>query len=338
MLFFKITLANPQYAQMKIAAKAINDGKLVAFPTETVYGLGADVFNIKAVSKIFKIKKRPLKDPLIVHIPDWKTIFDLAEDISEVTIKLVKKFWPGPLTVVLKKSAAINDKVTGGLNTVAIRMPNNLIALNLIKLAKTPIAAPSANMFGRISPTCASHVLDDFSDKIDVVIDGGKCKVGIESTVLDMTGKTPTILRPGGITKEALSRTIKSVKLYNKKNDIILSPGMMKSHYAPYARLILVKKQKNQTEKIKNLVLKFEKKGKFIGVMTVKEDLKKFNGLNVKAIGAKDNLKECASNLFSVLRDFDKEKVDIIIACLSEQYGIGLAIADRLQKAASEQI
>lgn len=335
MLFLKITATNFQCDNLKIAAKAINDGKLVAFPTETVYGLGSDVFNSRAVSKIFEIKKRPLNDPLIVHIADKASVFDLSKEVSDKAVKLMKKFWPGPLTLVLKKSNIVSDIVTAGLDTVAIRMPENLIALSLIKLAKTPLAAPSANLFGRTSPTCAQHVVDDFSDKIDVIIDGGKCSVGVESTVLDMTEKIPVILRPGGITKEAIEKIIKFVKVNNENNYIIRSPGMMKKHYSPKAKLVLVEKKNGQIEEMKRLASDYIKKNKNVGIMTVVENERSFNNFNVKSIGEESNIRDCAINIFSVMRSFDTEKIDVIIAGAVEEQGIGIAIMDRLRKAAN---
>ena len=332
---FKINSVRPQYDKIKIAAKAINDGKLVAFPTETVYGLGADALNRRAVSKIFKVKQRPFNDPLIVHVADRDAIFNLSEEVCEEAIKLMKKFWPGPLTLVLKKLDIVPDIVTAGLGTVAIRMPENLIALSLIKESRTPIAAPSANLFGRPSPTCAQDVLDDLPNQIDVILDGGKCRVGVESTVIDMTSSVPTILRLGGISPEELKKVIKTVKIYNKDGTLIRSPGMMKKHYSPQAQLIVVEKKNGQIEEMKRLAATYIKKNKNVGIMTVRENQIKFNGFKVKVMGAGDDLRACAANLFSVLRSFDSEKTDVIIAGAVESQGIGLTIMDRLRKAAN---
>lgn len=318
---------------IKTAAERIKDGGLVAFPTETVYGLGVDALNPKAVAKIFEAKKRPLEDPLIVHIAQKEDLYKLTEDISDIALRLADEFWPGPLTLVLKKSVNIPDIVTAGLDTVAIRMPANKIVLGLIKLSQTPIAAPSANLFGRPSPTTAEHVLDDLWEKIDLVIDGGKALVGVESTILDLTQNPPVILRPGGVSIERLKKVIKGVKIY--KQDKILSPGMYPRHYSPKAKVMLVEDNGNvQVEKVKNLASRFNSQGCFLGILAKEENADKYNGFKVKSIGQGNDLAVCAANLFSVLREFDKEDVDIIIAEGMKEEGLGLAIMDRLRKAA----
>ncbi len=332
---FKINPEKPDLRKIKIAAKAIKQGKIVAFPTETVYGLGANIFNSQAVLKIFEVKKRPLKDPLIVHIGDKKDVFNLAKKIPEEAMMLINKFWPGPLTVVLEKSDIVLNIITAGLDTVAIRMPKNLIALNLIKFAKTPICAPSANIFGRPSPTCAKHVLDDLGKKVDIVIDGGRTNIGLESTVIDMTRKPFRILRPGGITTEEISKLLGKVKLHTNKSKIIRSPGMLRHHYSPEANLILVEKKNGQISKIKRLALNFKKQGKHVGIMVTSENQNKFEGFKTKTIGSINDLRTCAFNLFSILRSFDKEKVDVIIAEGIKPQGFGLTIMDRLRKAAN---
>ncbi|MBU1133358.1 MAG: threonylcarbamoyl-AMP synthase, partial [Candidatus Omnitrophica bacterium] len=227
---------NPVY--IKTAAEKIKDGGLVAFPTETVYGLGADAFNPKAVAKIFEAKKRPFEDPLIVHIAQKEDLYKLTEDISDSALKLADEFWPGPLTLVLKKSKNIPDIITAGLDTVAIRVPADKVALAFIKFSETPIAAPSANLFGRPSPTTAQHVLDDLNEKIDIVIDGGRALIGVESTILDLTQNPPVVLRPGGVSIEKLKKVVKGVEIY--KQDKILSPGMYPRHYSPKAKVMLV--------------------------------------------------------------------------------------------------
>jgi L-threonylcarbamoyladenylate synthase len=200
-------------AKIKIAAEEIRKGNLVAFPTETVYGLGADALNKKAVAKIFQAKGRPFNDPLIAHIADIKELYRLSRQVPPVALKLAKAFWPGPLTLVLKKSELVSGIVTAGLDTVAVRMPADNITLRLIREAKTPIAAPSANLFGRTSPTTAQHVADDLDGKIEMIIDGGKTKVGVESTVLDVTTRPVQVLRAGGISVEKLKEVIDQVKI-----------------------------------------------------------------------------------------------------------------------------
>lgn len=323
---------NPLY--IKEAAEKIRDGGIVAFPTETVYGLGADAFNPKAVVKIFEAKERPLEDPLILHIAQREDLYKSTEDIPDIALRLADEFWPGPLTLVLKRSKDIPDIVTGGLDTVAIRVPANKVALSLIKFCQTPIAAPSANLFGRLSPTTAQHVLDDLNEKVDIVIDGGKALVGVESTILDLTQNPPLILRPGGVSMERLNRVIKGVKIY--KQDRILSPGMYPHHYSPKAKVIVVEDSADaQVEEVKNLASGFNLQKLSVGILAKEENIKKYNGFNVKSIGEGSDLAICAANLFSVLREFDKEGMDIIIAESVKEEGLGVAIMDRLRRAAT---
>ena len=325
---------NPVY--IKTAAEKIKDGGLVAFPTETVYGLGADAFNPKAVAKIFEVKKRPLEDPLIVHIAQKEDLYKLAEDISDMVLRLADEFWPGPLTLVLKKSKNIPDIITAGLDTVAIRVPADKVALAFIKFSETPIAAPSANLFGRPSPTTAQHVLDDLNEKIDIVIDGGRALIGVESTILDLTQNPPVVLRPGGVSMEKLKKVVKGVEIY--KQDKILSPGMYSRHYSPKAKVMLVEGNgKIQVEKVKNLASRLNSQGCSLGILVKEENKDKYDGFNVKPLGPGDDLTICAANLFSVLRNFDKEGVDIVIAESVKEEGLGLAIMDRLRKAAGSK-
>ncbi|MFH1900700.1 MAG: L-threonylcarbamoyladenylate synthase [Candidatus Omnitrophota bacterium] len=322
---------NPVY--IKTAAEKIKDGGLVAFPTETVYGLGADAFNPKAVAKIFEAKKRPFEDPLIVHIAQKEDLYKLTEDIPDSALKLADEFWPGPLTLVLKKSKNIPDIITAGLDTVAIRVPADKVALAFIKFSETPIAAPSANLFGRPSPTTAQHVLDDLNEKIDIVIDGGRALIGVESTILDLTQNPPVVLRPGGVSIEKLKKVVKGVEIY--KQDKILSPGMYPRHYSPKAKVMLVEGNGNaQVEQVKNLASRFNLQDLSVRILAKEENIDKYNGFKVKSIGQGNDLAVCASNLFSVLREFDKEGVDTIIAEGVKEEELGLAIMNRLRKAA----
>ena len=291
---------NINLVYIKDAAEKIKDGGLVAFPTETVYGLGADTFNPKAAAKIFEAKKRPLEDPLIVHIAQQNELYKLTENIPDMALKLADEFWPGPLTLVLEKSKNVPDIVTAGLDTIAVRVPANRVALALIKFSETPIAAPSANLFGRPSPTAAQHVLDDLSGKIDIVIDGGRASVGVESTILDLTQNPPVILRPGGVSVEELDRVINGVKIY--RQDKILSPGMYPCHYSPKAKVILVEENGDiQIEKVKNLASRFSLQKLSIGILAKEEHGDKYNGLKVKTMGPEKDLAVCAANLFSVV-------------------------------------
>jgi len=337
----KILKINPNkisLTKIKIAAAIIKKGDLVAFPTETVYGLGADALNIQAVSKIFQAKGRPFSDPLIVHIAEITELYRLSTQIPSIAIKLAQVFWPGPLTLVVKKSKLISDIVTAGLDTVAIRMPANNIALSLIREAQTPIVAPSANLFGRTSPTTALHVADDLDGKIEMIIDGGRTKVGVESTVLDVTTEPAQILRTGGISVEQLEEIVGQVIINKELERGLRSPGMLSSHYSPKAKLILVEGDKDiQVADVLGYALKCKERGLKFGIMAKEENQEKYHGFQVKIIGKGSELKNCAANLFDILRSFDKEGFEVIIAEGLEDRGIGLAIMERLRKAASDR-
>ncbi len=334
----KINPKSPNNSIIKFAASIIRRGGLVGFPTETVYGLGADALNPDAVKKIFKIKKRPVDNPLIVHIARKKDLRKLVENIPPKAKILIKKFWPGPLTLVLNKSSIVPKEVTAGGETVAIRMPKNPVALALIRAAKTPIAAPSANLAGKPSPTKAEHVLADFDKKIGLIIDGGQTSIGLESTVLDLTENPPVILRPGGITKECLEKIIGKVEtLKTFKGGKAKSPGLKYRHYAPKARMILVAGNMNEIiKKIKRLADFYKRQNKKIGIMASAETKKYYNAENViLSVGSRKKLKTVARNLFSVLREFDRLKVEIILAESFPETKIGCAIQNRLKRAAS---
>lgn len=336
----KINLKHPQISKISQAAVVIKTGNLVAIPTETVYGIGANALDAKAVKKIFKAKGRPLDNPLIIHISKFEEMDILVDKIPDSAKKLMKKFWPGPLTIVLKKSKTVPKITTGGLNTVAIRMPDNQIARQLIKESGVPIAAPSANISGKPSPTIAAHVKEDLYGKIPMIIDGGKTKIGIESTVIDLSGKTPILLRPGGVTLEQLEKSIGKIKVHSIKrkegqNSVSRSPGMKYRHYSPKAKIILIKGPKNKAnEKIKDLLAQFKKQGKKVGVLSTDKD---WNfSREVMFIGKRFD--EVASNLFQTFREFDSRKVEIILIHGIGQKGLGLGIMDRIEKAAVEKI
>lgn len=340
--FLKLSkMAVVRYSQKAIqrAAKIIKRGGSVAFPTETVYGLGANALDKKAVRKIFRVKGRPLDNPVIVHIAEVKDLSKLAKNIPKEAKILARKFWPGPLTLVLFKKKIVPKEVTAGTNTVAIRMPKNKIALELIKTTNVPIAAPSANLAGRPSPTTAKHVFDDLGEKIDLILDGGKTKIGVESTVVDLTSKPPQILRPGGIHFEELKKVLKDVKLHSsllgkKLKGKAKSPGMKYRHYAPRAPLILFN-EKEIIKKIQNLIKKYQKQGKKVGVLASDETKKFYRDADlVLSPGSRKNLKRVAQNLFETLRKFDKKKIDMILAETFPEKGIGFAVMHRLKKAA----
>ncbi len=323
-----------QYS-IKKAAEIIKSGGIAAFPTETVYGLGADAFNAEAVKKIFVAKGRPADNPLIVHIArkeDLELIVQGSFSTSSETNDLIKKFWPGPLTLVLKKKAAIPDAVSAGLDTVAVRMPDHKIARALIKAAGVPIAAPSANISGRPSPTSAQAVFEDFGDSI-LILDGGYTEVGVESTVLDLTMAPPEILRHGAVTLEQIVRVLGEVNdCVENVGHAIKSPGMQYRHYAPKAPLVLASGTGN---KMLGYILEFirEHNGKKVGVLATFENAKKYKNAKVVVLGLRHDLKGCARNLFTSLRKFDKLKVDIIIAETFSKRGLGAAIMERLRRA-----
>ncbi len=337
----RVDQTKPQITRIVQAALLIQKGEVVAFPTETVYGLGADALNPSAVKKIFEAKGRPADNPLIVHIHDKKDLKKLAINIPEITEKIIEKFWPGPLTVVLKKSKIVPKITTGGLDTIAIRMPKNKIAALLIKKSGTPLAAPSANFFGKPSPTLAKHVSEDLSGKIGMILDGGKTRIGIESTVIDLTGKTPMLLRPGAVTLEQIEELVGAIKIHpvvrGKKSKMMhRSPGMKYKHYSPNAKIILIEgSAKNADKKILQLISKFKKQQKRIGIMSVqrdhiyKADMTRFVGNNPDKI---------AANLFKVFREFDNKKIDIILARGIDKKGLGLGVMNRLDKAAHMKI
>lgn len=337
----KINSKNPEKIKIRKAAAIIKNGGIVAFPTETVYGLGANALNPKAVRKIFLAKGRPFDDPLIIHINDFEDVSKLALEVSPLAKKIMKKYWPGPLTVILKKSKLVPKITTGGQKTVAIRMPYNKIASSLIKESATPIAAPSANLFGKPSPTLAEHVLEDLDGKIDLVIDGGKTSIGLESTVLDLTSNIPVLLRPGKISYEelcllgkiTLTNSLKGRKL---KNLISKSPGMKYKHYAPNAKIILVKGQtKKCMKKISSLIKKYHNENKKTGVISTtkknppKSDMTLFVGKTNKTI---------AKNLFEAFRNFDKKGIDVILVKEISNSDLGFAIMNRLEKAAYQTV
>jgi len=324
------------------AAGILRSGGLVAFPTETVYGLGANALDEEAISKIYTAKGRPSDNPLIIHISHKDVISKYAVNIPKVAEKLMDKFWPGPLTIILERSKLVKDFITGGLDTVAIRIPSNKIANNLISLSNIPIAAPSANLSGRPSPTSASHVIEDLNGKIDMIIDGGKVNIGLESTVLDLTVNPPLILRPGGVTLEMLREAIGHVeidKALNKINDSIpKAPGMKYKHYAPKGNLIVVEGSKEKViEKINLLVKEKEQEGFNTAVIATTEYYSRYEASNVKIIGSDKKQEEIASNLFELLRQMDDEGIEYIFTQSFSDDNIGMAIMNRLLKAAGNQ-
>lgn len=322
--------------------EAIKNNDIVVFPTETVYGIGGNALSKDAVSKIFKIKERAKDNPLIVHVCDYD-ISKYVENISEDAFKLIDKFWPGPLTLILKKKNVIPYETTGGRNTVAIRMPNNEIALELIKESKCPLAAPSANISGRPSGTNAYRCFEDLNGRVKFIINGSRSEIGLESTVISMIDDNPIILRPGYITLEEIKKVIPKVRLYERLNEKILdknpiSPGLKYKHYAPKGKMIIINSSK---EKIANYLEKVYLTYENIGILCIDENLKFYEKLNknlkVVSAGKKDDFIEIGRNLFENIRVFDDLNCDFIISeCFFQDFSN--AVMNRLLKASSHNV
>jgi len=321
------------------AAEIIRQGGLIAFPTETVYGLGANALDENAVLKIFAAKERPAWDPIIVHICDLTMLELLVEEIPEHFHELAKRFMPGPLTVVMRKKPNVPDAVTAGLPTVAVRMPNHPVALALIRASGVPIAAPSANRFGRPSPTTAEHVLNDLAGRIDGILDAGPTQVGVESTVLDLTKSPPKILRPGGVSKEMLEEVLGEVVVAQKPifdpESGLPSPGMMPRHYAPSVPVILTDGNPKDLAATIELLTSRGYEPKQIGILVPRGWLTGVEGVVSFDWGSWGNWDELAQRLFEGMRWLEAQKVVVIVAPLPPPIGLGLAIRDRLTKAAT---
>ncbi len=337
-----LNLKNKQdYSKLKNPALVIKQGGLVLFPTETVYGIGADGLNEKAVKKIYVAKNRETDNPLILHISDMEMLEMIAENISEEEYKLMDAFWPGPFTIILNKKKVVPDVVTGGLDTVAVRMPSNIIANKLIKYAGTPIAAPSANISGRPSGTCIEDIYDELSNKMDYIIDGGKCEVGIESTVVRVIDGKVNILRPGKVTKEDIDDVISGTSIDKhvfevlKEGESVLSPGMKYRHYAPNSRCVLVysKNTQKMCDKINEIASGYNN----VTVISADENKEKYMPANVICYGKKDDLNQISKNIFGILRKVDKLNPNLVIIEGVEKKGIGLAIMNRLIRACSHE-
>ncbi|AVD36812.1 L-threonylcarbamoyladenylate synthase [Clostridioides difficile] len=336
-----IDINNIDYEEIKIQAKLLREGKTVIFPTETVYGLGANALDENAVKKIYEAKGRPSDNPLIVHIYEKEEVYDLAKDISDKAKLVIEKLWPGPITIILNKKDIIPYKTSGGLDTVAIRMPSNIIARAIIKEAGIPIAAPSANISGRPSPTKAKHVYEEMNGRVDGIVLGGDSNFGLESTVLDLTEETPMILRPGSITKEVLEELLGEVKLdpsLSKKEDNqkAKAPGMKYKHYSPNADVYIISgKRENVAIKINDMIKSNREKGLKTGVMCTSKNREFYDG---EVIDLGNSLEEVASNLFDALIEMDKKSVDVIYSEEFPKTGVGQAIMNRLLKSAGYKV
>lgn len=351
---------------IKTAAKILSEGGLVAFPTETVYGLGANALDATASARIYAAKGRPSDNPLIVHIADTKDVYELASTVPEKAVMLMEAFWPGPLTIILPKKDIVPDGTTGGLNTVAIRMPSHPVALELIKESGLYIAAPSANTSGRPSPTLASHVMEDMNGRIEVVLDGGAVGIGIESTIVDLTGDIPAILRPGFITKSMLENIIGPVEidpaLINPDPNLRpKAPGMKYTHYAPKGELTIVEapsqednssfvctkgsKESNYLDSLENVVKEINllvsdknAQGFKVAVITTTENATKYTCDNVLVVGTRTEGETIAAKLYQVLRECDELGVDYIFSEAFNDGELGGAIMNRLLKAAGHRV
>ena len=341
-LIKEIDVNKPDKDLIAVFASMLASGKTVIFPTETVYGLGANALDEDAATKIYQAKGRPSDNPLLVHVADKEDVYDLVENVDDRAKLLMDKFWPGPLTIVFKKKAIIPDRTSGGLDTVAIRMPSDQVARDLIRQAGVPIAAPSANISGRPSPTKPEHIIRDMDGRVDGILVGGPCDYGVESTIIDLSEDLAMVLRPGSITLEMLGEVLGRVdldpSLKNKDDNIrAKAPGMKYKHYSPQAQVYIVKADDLEgfAERVDSLCEDNAKKGLKIGVMTMNYDQHSYQA---KVFDLGGSYTEVAKNLFDSLISLDRESIDIAYVPYFEERGIGVAIMNRLKKAAAYRI
>ncbi len=320
----------------RIAADIIQNGGLVAIPTETVYGLGANGMDENAVAKIFEAKGRPQDNPLILHIAGPEEIENYCHHIPQAAYDLAEKFWPGPLTMVLPARRRVPRRTTGGLDTVAVRCPDSDITREIIRLAGVPLAAPSANISGKPSTTTAAHVLHDHDGKIDAIVDGGSCRVGVESTIVDLSGQRPRLLRPGGITPEELTAVLgdlvvdKAVTSQIDKDEIVRAPGMKYRHYAPSAPVVIVSGSREAAARY--IRDHFEAGDR---VLCFEEELPLYEGCNPLSYGLEADVNTLSAGLFSALRELDDDRIHQVYARCPEGGGVAYAVQNRLKKAAA---
>jgi L-threonylcarbamoyladenylate synthase len=306
------------------AKQALINGDIIAIPTETVYGLAGNAYSESAVEKIFALKKRPFFNPLIVHIKSATFLKDVATDIPEIAMNLAKAFWPGSLTLVLKKQPHISDIVTAGKETVAIRMPNHPLTLELLKSLEFPLAAPSANPFGSISPTSAAHVSNYFNDELDIILEGGACEKGVESTIIGFENNQPVLYRHGSISVEEIEAVVGKIRIVVHNDNKPDAPGMLSRHYAPMTDTFL-------TDDVKGLIKLFSDKK--IGLLLFKDEIKEGNIIHQEILSKTGNPNEAAKNLYAAMHRLDKSNLDVIIAERLPNKGLGKTINDRLQRA-----
>lgn len=342
----KIDPSDPDQEIIKSAGEIIIAGGLVAFPTETVYGIGANAYNTHAVQQIYIVKNRSTSDPIIVHIARIEQLENVARGVPQIAFELAENFWPGPLTLVLKRNKNVAENVSAGLDTVAVRMSRHPVPLQIISTAKTPIAAPSANIFTRPSSTIAQHVIDDLFGKIDMIIDGGICEIGLESTVIDLTNNPPTILRPGGTPIEMLAEIVPDITYVDKYMDVMQgegmpSPGMMSKHYSPETELLIFSgSSPSALENMRNILIYLLDNHKQVGLMLPDEEKLLFEDLplQIRNLGSRADIGQIAQNLFVGIRSLDKAQLDVIIMRAVDKKGLGVAIWDRLLRASGQKV
>ncbi|MDV3428750.1 MAG: threonylcarbamoyl-AMP synthase [Bacillota bacterium] len=337
-----LDINNIDYEAIKAAALILKRGGLVVFPTETVYGLGADALNENAVNNIFKAKGRPQDNPLIVHVGSFDMVTSLVKEIPPAAKKIMDKFFPGPITVIMEKSDLVPMVTSAGLNTVGIRMPENIIARELIREAGVPVAAPSANTSGLPSPTEVKRCVEDLDGKVDFILGGGKCDYGLESTVIDCSVYPPVILRPGRVTLEALKEIDENIYIDSgliTGNERPKAPGMKYKHYAPKAKVKIIQGSMQKTvEKINEIVQNYRDDKSKVGIMATDETKDLYKQGIVISLGSRNDEETIGSNLFETLRTLDDFKVDLILSESFEESGIGIAIMNRLKKSAGFDI
>ena len=343
----KVIRMNPQQLDMegiREAGEILKQGGLVAFPTETVYGLGGNGLDPQASAKIYQAKGRPSDNPLIIHIADMEDLAKIVKEVPESAKKLASVYWPGPLTMIFEKTNAVPLETTGGLTSVAVRYPSNKVANALILAGGGFIAAPSANTSGRPSPTKAEHVIEDLGDKIDCIIDGGDAEIGLESTIVDFTEEIPTILRPGYYNKEMLEKVLGTVRvdpgiLAEDSHVRPKAPGMRYKHYAPKADLTIIQGEMERViPEINRLAAEQEKAGKKVGVICTDETREQYTTGDIKSIGLRAEDETIAHHLFAILRDFDEDGVEVIYSEAFDTPRMGQAIMNRLLKAAGHKV
>ena len=345
----QVSAEAPQPDAIQQAATVIQQGGLVAFPTETVYGLGANALDEDAIGRIFAAKQRPSNDPIIAHIASVHDLARLAVDVPNNAYKLAQMFWYGPLTMILKRAEHVPASLSSGLPTVAVRMPSHPVARALIQAAGVPIAAPSANTFTRPSSTEAAHVLEDLDGHVDIILDGGKTTIGIESTVIDMTGEIPTVLRPGGVLLEDLRRVLPEVVMMTKRFDeepnegeeSSPSPGMMSKHYSPRADVLLYDGNAAAVlARMHAVALEHVAANKRVGILTTDEEAATFTdtGARIISMGSRNNIHQIAHVLFGAMRALDAQQVDKILVRVYTREGLGTAVWDRLLRAAEGRL